>query len=459
MKKLILLLVLIAVLMPAGIKAQDPDTIWTTVPNFATWFTPDGTRLITANGECYDVTDGHLIWEHGGDAIGIFSADSIHYYNAVFQTCRISDGKWIDNGVHPEFKEIPDFFETGENWTDAYRNGDVIMGEDENTFYCIYQQEYKLSMYPDSTLYTRILICKYKRDLDSIVSYTPYVINDTVEPNFDPELQLIGYSKATNTIIAYYNRRQGSWDRQRVPTFRQISGTTLDSVNEFIYDVNYGNIWDKKFSYSGEYFALGTFGGWALIYELSNFTLYNKFLERPLDEDGSVERMTFSRNDSFIVTVGGNPALIKTWNYHTGKLLYTYGVDGVAVQNLNVSPDNTMIIAPSLVRTMLLHARWTAPTAVEDNGDEKTLYLYPNPAGDYIDVILKERQRLKTAEGSGVANPNLSVKVYDVRGNVVLTHHLSPSREGESVRLDVSGLAAGVYFVNIGGKMYKFVKM
>jgi hypothetical protein len=31
--------------------------------------------------------------------------------------------------------------------------------------------------------------------------------------------------------------------------------------------------------------------------------------------------------------------------------------------------------------------------------------------------------------------------------------------EGEIIRLDVSGLAAGVYFVRVGGKMYKFVKM
>ncbi len=82
--------------------------------------------------------------------------------------------------------------------------------------------------------------------------------------------------------------------------------------------------------------------------------------------------------------------------------------------------------------------------------------ITPNPATDYIDVILS---KAKTAEGSGVANPFLSVKIYDVLGVCVLTHPLAPSREGETVRLDVSGLAAGVYFVRVGGKMYKFVKM
>jgi hypothetical protein len=66
---------------------------------------------------------------------------------------------------------------------------------------------------------------------------------------------------------------------------------------------------------------------------------------------------------------------------------------------------------------------------------------------------------VKTAEGSGAANPFLSVKIYDVLGVCVGTHPLAPSREGESVRIDVSGLAAGVYFVIVDNKMYKFVKM
>jgi hypothetical protein len=60
---------------------------------------------------------------------------------------------------------------------------------------------------------------------------------------------------------------------------------------------------------------------------------------------------------------------------------------------------------------------------------------------------------------SEAKEPVLGVKVYDILGVCVLTHPLTPSREGESVRLDVSGLAAGVYFVSVGGRMYKFVKL
>jgi hypothetical protein len=91
-------------------------------------------------------------------------------------------------------------------------------------------------------------------------------------------------------------------------------------------------------------------------------------------------------------------------------------------------------------------------TNIEDNNITNTqINISPNPATDYIDVILSERSEAK--------NPDLSVKIYDVLGVCVQTHPPAPSREGERIRLDVSGLAAGVYFVRVGGRMYKFVKM
>jgi|GEM_PF-3102453 len=55
-----------------------------------------------------------------------------------------------------------------------------------------------------------------------------------------------------------------------------------------------------------------------------------------------------------------------------------------------------------------------------------------------------------------------AVRVNDVLGNVVLsspTYSAGTPSEGGHIRLDVAGLAAGVYFIRVGGKMYKFVKM
>ncbi len=84
-----------------------------------------------------------------------------------------------------------------------------------------------------------------------------------------------------------------------------------------------------------------------------------------------------------------------------------------------------------------------------NNSNEIKINIYPNPATDHIDVAVTDDTFLQ----------DVVVNVYDVLGTCLLTHPLTFSEGVESVRLDVSGLAAGVYFVRVGGKMYKFVKM
>ncbi len=64
--------------------------------------------------------------------------------------------------------------------------------------------------------------------------------------------------------------------------------------------------------------------------------------------------------------------------------------------------------------------------------------LYPNPARDYIVVLLGEK-----------AKSELSVDVRDVAGNLVLS---SRAKEGQkSILLDLSSLSSGAYFVRIVG--------
>jgi len=83
--------------------------------------------------------------------------------------------------------------------------------------------------------------------------------------------------------------------------------------------------------------------------------------------------------------------------------------------------------------------------------------ISPNPASDYIEINLNYVMPAQ----AGIHN--LSVKVYDVLGNVVVsesfTHPLPPSQEGELSRIDISSLNPGVYFVKVGSKVSKFVKI
>jgi hypothetical protein len=80
------------------------------------------------------------------------------------------------------------------------------------------------------------------------------------------------------------------------------------------------------------------------------------------------------------------------------------------------------------------------------------LFLYPNPASDYIEFSSPPLER-----GSGGVAP---VHIFDLLGVEITTPNLTPTlSEGEGVvRLDVSGLSPGVYFVRVGEVVRKFVK-
>jgi hypothetical protein len=99
-------------------------------------------------------------------------------------------------------------------------------------------------------------------------------------------------------------------------------------------------------------------------------------------------------------------------------------------------------------------------TAVEnnnnDNDNDNDVHISPNPATNYVDI------RTKDVMLSEAKHPFHSVKIYDVLGNVVLSslaNFVGTPSEGGHIKLDVSRLTAGVYFVKIDNKMYKFVKM
>jgi photosystem II stability/assembly factor-like uncharacterized protein len=84
--------------------------------------------------------------------------------------------------------------------------------------------------------------------------------------------------------------------------------------------------------------------------------------------------------------------------------------------------------------------------------------ISPNPAGEYIEIsgLNKGLQPLV---------PEQEIKIYNLLGECVMsaggaagTHPLIPSQEG-NIRVDVSGLTAGVYFVRVGDWVGRFVKI
>jgi predicted GH43/DUF377 family glycosyl hydrolase len=86
--------------------------------------------------------------------------------------------------------------------------------------------------------------------------------------------------------------------------------------------------------------------------------------------------------------------------------------------------------------------------------EKNRLLISPNPASDYIEI--------NVGAGSKPALENPGIEIYNVFGEKIPPRHFAVQnatpQEG-NLKIDVSNLAPGVYFIKMGNKIEKFVKI
>lgn len=78
--------------------------------------------------------------------------------------------------------------------------------------------------------------------------------------------------------------------------------------------------------------------------------------------------------------------------------------------------------------------------------------IFPNPASDYIEINLERCQALTKCRTFGI-------NIYNTFGELVISEAGHLEEIGHLKRIDISHLPAGVYFLKIGNKAEKFVKI
>jgi len=79
------------------------------------------------------------------------------------------------------------------------------------------------------------------------------------------------------------------------------------------------------------------------------------------------------------------------------------------------------------------------------------ILISPNPVTDYLEIAINN------VILSEAKNPVLNVKVFNVLGVEVMAASIHPMTQ--SHRMNIENLPPGVYFVQIGSRMQRFVKM
>ena len=80
------------------------------------------------------------------------------------------------------------------------------------------------------------------------------------------------------------------------------------------------------------------------------------------------------------------------------------------------------------------------------NNDENEFNIYPNPAADVVNLNLENPY-----------NSQMPVTIADISGRVLIHSQLDAGQN--SVQLNTSILAKGIYTVKVGSKCKKFIKI
>ncbi len=128
-----------------------------------------------------------------------------------------------------------------------------------------------------------------------------------------------------------------------------------------------------------------------------------------------------------------------TYNSNNLYLAYQYFVDDKDEKNNKERYDlrDTFFIVKYSLEKLV---------SVQDNNEiHNSISIYPNPAGDFINISIDYEAGLYTRE----------VQILDLLGLVVSKSELTDGNN----RIDISDLPRGSYFIKVGDKVEKFVKM
>jgi|GEM_PF-4105002 len=88
-----------------------------------------------------------------------------------------------------------------------------------------------------------------------------------------------------------------------------------------------------------------------------------------------------------------------------------------------------------------------ASSVKDDNFNDIKIYISPNPASEYIEIFV----------GANGCSSVHEIKIFNTFGQSVINYELAISNNVENLRIDVSQMPVGMYYVSIENKFAKFV--
>ena len=464
---LFIFLLMLAFIIPAT--ATEPDTIWTKAGKWGAYFLPDG-RLVNEKylgGNVFRVTfispeDGSILQlidsldydKHS--PYKLIAPDSIHFayyrdYEDSLIIGTLDSFKILNKIRNLAYAETIPFFDP-KVYVEVKS---FCFSNDSKYLFIVYQQNVDNS--------ARTGIYKYNWLTSTVENKRFYTIDSAFYPLY--ELDRIYRIPNSNFILGLSQFRTSSSYDLFIISADSLSSrfNTDNSVHKFSDN-------EIEISKNGKYIIVSEPAD-LYIYEFTGDTLKYKntldITQYGASHFGNVNGFKISSDENYLVTCDTpyppiDSSNIRIWNINNLQMIYQYPVMNYFVDtnvakhtSIDLSPDDTKIFTASYSAyslnkggNIMLRARWTLSGIIKPE-DELPTFISPNPTSDFIEI----------AVGANGRSPLQSeVRIYNVFGQDVSSTWagLEPA---PTIRIDVSGLAPGMYFVRIGDRVSKFIKI
>ncbi len=155
----------------------------------------------------------------------------------------------------------------------------------------------------------------------------------------------------------------------------------------------------------------------------------------------------FFLKDNDVFAASGGKGLFLSPNAGSYWIYASYGLENMAVTSMAVCGDYVYASTTGLLNSILLggifRARLSSFVGIEENPAKEEFIIRPALAGDYVSIIPGS---ITDSQG------NMKISVYSSAGLKMFETRCSE-------KIFVGGLAPGVYFIVIGTKAFKFIKI
>lgn len=213
-----------------------------------------------------------------------------------------------------------------------------------------------------------------------------------------------------------------------------------------IYSVNYSNDGRK---------IVTTAGDWSShVWDAVNYVEITSLKPGDTEAHSSLIRSAlFTRDDSKVI-IGDDGGFIKIYDlassatiWHNDTIFKPDKVASISISDMSISKDGQYLAVTARDGSALVYDLGPLTGVVDELPVNA---ITPNPASDYIEISSPSIKR-------GPGGESEEIKIYNTFCECVFT--LGAEQAMPLQKIDVSGLAPGVYFVRMGDRVCKFVKI